>query len=274
MKKLEFSRNISIGRYQPVDSALHRLPAIVKYVWLLLIVLGASFSKSVPVLVFLLTSSVVFALISRVSLKYLLRGFLPVLPIIIIALLIQLAVFFFSASAAAKSPALAAINAAMLATAMLLRFGIVMISIGLFSSVTTESDTARGIEDLLAPLGWLGFPSRELALAIAISFRFIPIIADELEAITKSQASRGGDFGSGKFNPVKKARAWLPLIIPVTIRALERAQLLADAMEARGYSGKSRSRYKKTVMRFYDWLWLLLAAVWLFMALWLAKFTK
>ncbi len=76
-----------------------------------------------------------------------------------------------------------------------------------------------------------------------MAFRFIPIIAGELEAIVKAQASRGADFGGRGFNPIAKVIAYIPLVVPVTIRALERANALADAMEARCYSSRGRTRY-------------------------------
>ena len=72
----------------------------------------------------------------------------------------------------------------------------------------------------------------------------MPIVAGELEAIVKAQAARGADFGSGRGGPIKKTRAYLPLFVPVTIRALERAEALAEAMEVRCYSGgDGRTRY-------------------------------
>jgi energy-coupling factor transport system permease protein len=95
----------------------------------------------------------------------------------------------------------------------------------------------------LAPLSRIGFPAHSLALAVAVAFRFIPIVAGELESVVKAQAARGADFGAGRGGPIRKARAYLPLIVPVTIRALERAEMLAEAMEARCYRPKGRSRY-------------------------------
>jgi energy-coupling factor transport system permease protein len=70
----------------------------------------------------------------------------------------------------------------------------------------------------------------------------VPILAGELESIAKAQASRGANFGSGRGGPIAKARAYLPLFVPVTIRALERAEILAEAMEARGYAEEGRTR--------------------------------
>jgi energy-coupling factor transport system permease protein len=116
-------------------------------------------------------------------------------------------------------------------------------AVSLFTATTTESEIAHGIEDSLAPLSKLGFPAHRIALAATTAFRFVPLVAGELEAIVKAQASRGGDFGSGRGGPIAKARAYLPLFVPVTVRALERAEALAEAMEARCYSGNGRTRY-------------------------------
>ena len=117
-----------------------------------------------------------------------------------------------------------------------------LVVLGVFTSVTSEAEIAHGVEDSLAPLSRLGFPSHQFALVATLTFRFIPIIAGELEAIVKAQASRGANFGTGKGGPLAKAKAYLPLIVPVTIRALERAETLAEAMESRCYTGVGRTR--------------------------------
>ena len=117
-----------------------------------------------------------------------------------------------------------------------------MAVIGLFTSVTSEAEIAHGVEDFLYPLARLGLPVHRLALVVSETFRFIPVVAMELESIVKAQASRGADFGTGRGGPLAKARAYLPLIVPVTIRALERAEVLSEAMEARCYTGRGRTR--------------------------------
>jgi len=114
--------------------------------------------------------------------------------------------------------------------------------VGLFTTVTSEGESVHGIEDILSPLKRLGLHPDRFALAVGISLRFVPIVVGELESIAKAQASRGADFGSGKGGPIAKARAYLPLFVPVTVRALERAETMAEAMEARGYSEKGRPR--------------------------------
>jgi len=117
------------------------------------------------------------------------------------------------------------------------------------------------VEDLFTPLVRIGFPARAFALMIAVAFRFIPIVAGEFESVVKAQAARGADFGVGARNPIRKAKAYVPLIVPVTIRALERAEALAEAMEARCYGAGPATRYVDTAGGAGDRVAMVLAAV-------------
>ena len=246
MRNLEFSRNLSIGTYVERDSPLHRLSPSAKYAWLLALVLPASLAGSTLVLGILAATCLGAAGLARIRPSALLRGFLPVLPLLGLAAFLQV-VFTWpqdrSAVILAAGPLSLTVREVLAVVSMALRFATMMLALGLFTSVITEGDTARGLEDLFEPLARFGFPARSLALTVAVAFRFIPIIAGELEAIVKAQAARGADLGSSRGGPIRKARAYLPLLVPVTVRALERAEALAEAMEARGWSSGPRTRY-------------------------------
>lgn len=246
MKNIEFLRNVSIGMYVETDSPVHRLSPAAKYLWLLALILPASFSGSAPVVGILAAVCLGFAGLARIRPLALLRGFLPVLPLLGFAAFLQV-VFTGpqdrSAVLLAVGPVSLTVREVLAVLAMALRFVTLMLALGLFTSVITEGDTARGVEDLFAPLERFGFPARGLGLTVAVAFRFIPIVAGELETIVKAQAARGADLGSRRGGPIRKARAYLPLLVPVTIRALERAEVLAEAMEARGWSSGPRTRY-------------------------------
>lgn len=249
MKGLEFWKHVSIGRYVEVDSPVHRLTPVAKYLWLLALMLSASLSGSAPVVCVTALLPLCFARLARVRIMFLLRGFLPVLPFMGIAAVFQILFSWPSDRSAvllSLGPVSLSAREAVAVLLMALRFIAIMSTIGLFTSVTSEGDTARGIEDLCAPLARVGFPARGFALMIAVSFRFIPIVAGEFESVVKAQAARGADFGAGARGPVRKARAYLPLIVPVTIRALERAEALAEAMEARCYGAGPATRYVDT----------------------------
>lgn len=250
MKGIEFFRNVSIGRYVDVDSPVHSLTPVAKYLWLLAILVPVSVSASTTVVLACSVVALACTMLARVRVGFLLRGFVPVLPLFGIAAVFQ-AVFSWpgdtSAVLVAIGPVSLSLRELLAIVSMALRFIAMMLALGLFTSVTTEGDTARGVEDLFAPLARLGFPARGFALTIAVAFRFMPIVAGEFESVVKAQAARGADFGSGSRGPIRKARAYLPLLVPVTIRALERAEALGEAMEARCYGVGPATRYVRSV---------------------------
>jgi energy-coupling factor transport system permease protein len=110
---------------------------------------------------------------------------------------------------------------------------------------------ADAIEDLLSPLKRMRFPAHELAMMTTIALRFIPTLHDEAQKITRAQAARGADFSQG--GPIRRARAMLPVLVPLTVGAFRRADELAEAMESRGYrGGEGRTRYREPCFRARD----------------------
>ncbi|MGO8695555.1 MAG: energy-coupling factor transporter transmembrane component T family protein [Rectinemataceae bacterium] len=247
MRSLEFFRNVSIGQYVDSGSSIHRLTPATKYLWLF--ALGApAIAASHPAAVLLtLVAALAIGAAAGIRPGFLLRGLKPALPFFVLIAVFQMVfgwpgdrstVLFRLGPVSLTLRVLGTIVMALARTVSL------MTLISLFTSVTTEGEIAHGIEDSLSALSRVGFPAHSLALAVATAFRFVPIVAGELEAIVKAQAARGADFGSGRGGPIKKTRAYLPLFVPVTIRALERAEALAEAMEVRCYSGgDGRTRY-------------------------------
>ena len=108
-----------------------------------------------------------------------------------------------------------------------------------------------GIESLLKPLNLVKFPVHDLALVMSIALRFIPTLANETDRIISAQKARGADFESG--NIFSRIKALVPVLIPLIISALRRADELGDAMDARCYTGsKNRTKYKKLTFTFRD----------------------
>jgi energy-coupling factor transport system permease protein len=244
MKGLEFFRNVSIGQYFAGDSPIHRLTPATKYLWLLALAIPGAAGGLAAVI---LSGIAALAVGAAAGLRpgFLIRGVKPALPFFVLAALLQ---FLFgwpgdsSTVLLSLGPFSATLREAEAVGMAVCRTVSLMAVIGLFTSVTSEGEIAHGLEDVLSPLAKLGLPVHRLALVASATFRFIPVIAMELEAIVKAQASRGADFGTGRGGPLAKARAYLPLIVPVTVRALERAEALAEAMEARCYTGDGRTR--------------------------------
>ena len=126
------------------------------------------------------------------------------------------------------------------------------------TATTKPLEMTLGIEDLLKPFHKIGVPSHEIAMLISIALRFIPDLIDETQRIMKAQESRGVDLKEGKFK--EKIMAILSLIVPLFVSAFQRAEDLANAMEARGYvPGEDRTRYKVLKMHSRDYILLICA---------------
>jgi energy-coupling factor transport system permease protein len=245
MKGIEFFRNVSIGQYVDSGSYVHSLRPATKYLWLLSLMVPGIAASSYAGAAAPLAIALAIGAAAGVRPGFLLRGIKPVLPLFVLIALLQF-VFAWpgddSAVLLSLGPLSATAREARLAVMTVLRTVSLMTVIGLFTSATSEGESMHGIEDILAPLKKLGLRPQRLALAVGVALRFVPIVAGELEDIAKAQASRGADFGSGRGGPIAKARAYLPLFVPVSVRALERAESMAEAMEARGYSEEGRTR--------------------------------
>lgn len=133
------------------------------------------------------------------------------------------------------------------------RFGVLLSAFTLFLTLTDPSEIYRGTETLLLPLKRFKVPVHDLAMIVTVTFRFIPLLRVEAEKIRRAQISRGGDFDSRYFNPVKKARTMIPLIVPLFLRSLYRGEVLIEAMTARNYGVSDHpTRLTRYPFRFAD----------------------
>ena len=114
------------------------------------------------------------------------------------------------------------------------RLATVIIAASLMTLTTSPMELTGGLERLLNPLRRFGFPAHELAMMVTISLRFIPVLVDEAERLRKAQLARGADFSGG---PIRRARSLVPLLVPLFVSAFDRADRLALAMESRCYRG-------------------------------------
>ncbi|MBA2691149.1 MAG: energy-coupling factor transporter transmembrane protein EcfT [Rubrobacter sp.] len=138
-------------------------------------------------------------------------------------------------------------NGAFLAARILL----LVLSAALLTATTPPVALTDGIEDLLSPLKKLRFPSHEVAMMMTIALRFIPTLDEEAQKIMRAQAARGAEFSEGGL--IKRVKAIIPILVPLTVGAFCRADELADAMESRGYrGGEGRTRYRELKFRLRD----------------------
>ena len=141
-----------------------------------------------------------------------------------------------------------------------LRLIFLVLSASLLTLTTSPIALTDGIERLLSPLKVIHFPAHELAMMMTIALRFIPTLLEETDKIMKAQMARGADFESG--NILRRAKAMVPLLVPLFVSAFRRADELAMAMEARCYKGGSgRTRMKVLHLARRDYIALTAVAV-------------
>jgi len=137
----------------------------------------------------------------------------------------------------------------------------------LLTLTTSPIALTDGIEKLLSPLKRIGVPAHELAMMMTIALRFIPTLLEETDKIMKAQMARGADFETG--NLINRAKAMVPLLVPLFISAFRRADELALAMEARCYrGGEKRTRMKQLKLEFRDYSAMMIVAAFCFLVIW------
>ncbi len=242
----EFSAfgHITIGQYLPYSSLVHRLDPRGKIVMFVLLVAAVAFADSYTASLILLVALLCIVYLSRVPLRFALQGLRPALPWIAIFATLQL--FFYRGQYGPEACSViwswGYINitscSLRLITLMVPRLLEFMILISLLTLTTSITELTHGLDRLLSPLKRLRFPAHELAMVFTIALRFVPTLAEELEKIMKAQASRGADFGEqGRMRFIQRTRNLIPLMVPLFLSALRRAEDLTLAMEARGYTG-------------------------------------
>jgi energy-coupling factor transport system permease protein len=263
MEEFEISRNITIGQYLALESFIHKMDPRVKLLSFALVVVAITFSASYTGNAILLL--VVFALVpfSKIPLRYALSGLKPAIPIVLLLAALQI-LFYTSGFAGGENcvsffrwgPIDSNTCGVQLAIVSAARFIELLVLTSLLTFSTTVTELTLGTEQLLAPLRRFNFPAHELALTMTIALRFIPTFAEELERIIKAQVSRGADLGQqGRLRFIRQTRALLPIIVPLFLSALRRAEDLILAMEARCYvGGKGRTQFLELKCKSSDWL--------------------
>jgi energy-coupling factor transport system permease protein len=133
-----------------------------------------------------------------------------------------------------------------------LRIVVLVVGTSLLTLTTPPVDLAEGLERLMRPLSHVGFPAHDVAMMLSVALRFIPATAEEAERVMTAQAARGARFDHG--GPVTRARAYLPVLVPLFIGLFRRADRLATAMEARCYrGGEGRTRLREARMDAFDY---------------------
>ena len=248
----------SFGRFYPVSSPLHALDARAKLVAAAVLIVGLFFVGSVEGL--LLVAAAVAALVaaSRVPPGVFAAALRPVAFIALLTFVFQALFFRQGPLLLGWGPVQVHEGGLRLGFFLALRIVLLVVVAGILTATTSPVSLADGIEDLLSPLRRVRLPAHELAMMMTIALRFIPTLQEEAQKIQEAQAARGASFGEGGL--LRRARAFLPVLVPLTVGAFRQADELAEAMESRGYrGGAGRSRYRELRFRRRDALALALA---------------
>ena len=251
-------KNITMGQYYPVDSFVHRLDPRMKIILTILMIVAVFMVHSLVGYAIVLGFVYLTARMANVPFKMLLKGLKPLRLILILTFVLNL--FFNSGETVLFHWSFITLTAEGLSTAVhyTLRLGFLVLGTSLLTLTTSPVTLADGIELLLSPFKRFHFPAHELAMMMTIALRFIPTLLEEADKIMKAQMARGADFESG--NLMARAKAMIPLLVPLFVSAFRRAGDLAMAMEARCYHG-GENRTRLRVLRITRNDYLALAAV-------------
>ncbi|NLT14668.1 MAG: energy-coupling factor transporter transmembrane protein EcfT [Clostridiales bacterium] len=253
-------KDITLGQYFPGRSVVHRLDPRTKLILTLVYIVALftavgylSYGLMVAVLICVI-------LLSQIRLKTILKSMKPLIIIIIFTFVLNM--FFTGGTRVLVSFWIIRITLEGVTMAAKMIIRLVMLIIGTFQLTYTTSPIALtdGLEKLMNPLKKIRVPVHELAMMMSIALRFIPTLIEETDKIICAQKARGADFESG--NLIRRAKAMLPILVPLFISAFRRADELAVAMESRCYhGGEGRTRMKQLRMKGGDVAALLMGAV-------------
>ncbi|NLH58324.1 MAG: energy-coupling factor transporter transmembrane protein EcfT, partial [Clostridiales bacterium] len=236
-------KDITLGQYYPEDSPIHKLDPRTKLVITFIYIVIIFFVRYYIGYLFILSFLLLTIFLSRIPLRYVLKGLRPLLFIIIITFVLNL--FFNTGGTVLFRVWKITVTREGLRQAIFMALRLIFLVSGSSILTLTTSPIALtdGLELLLRPLRVIRFPAHELAMMMTIALRFIPTLLEETDKIMKAQKARGADFESG--NLLQRAKALVPLLVPLFISAFRRADELAMAMEARCYrGGDGRTRMK------------------------------
>lgn len=262
---MEIGRNVTLGRYVPGNSRIHRMDPRAKIIAWVMFAVGIFVANSFVGFAVLASFLVAIMLGAHLPILYVMKGLKAMLPFLIILYLFQLAFsttlypegrdvifdwwIFTTTGTGVRS-----------ATLVILRVLLLFVSMSVLTLTTSVVLLMAGAERLGAPFRRIGVPNQELAMAMGIAVRFVPTLTEEAERLMKAQTARGARLDVGNF--IRRTKARLPILVPLMVNTLRRSHDLINAMESRCYRGGD-ARTKRRVLRMSagDWGSLLVAVL-------------
>ena len=239
-------KDITIGQYYQAESIIHRLDPRVKLRGTLVFIISLFLGMKIWIYAFVTVALAAVIAISKIPLKFMVRGLKSIVILIIISAVFNL---FLTPGETLIQIWKLTITYEGLKTAifMVVRLVYLILGTSLMTLTTTPNNLTDGLEKGLGFLKYIKVPVHEIAMMMSIALRFIPILVEETDKIMKAQMARGADFENG--NIIKRAKAMVPILVPLFVSAFRRANELAMAMEARCYHG-SEGRTKMKPLKY------------------------
>ena len=237
-------KDITLGQYFPADTVVHRLDPRTKLLAVILYIVALFNARGVVTYAIMAAVLAASVLLSHVPFKSLTRGLKPVY--IIVAFTAVMNLFFTAGTPVADMWLLRHVTVEGIVSAVQMILRIVLLIMGTFLMTYTTSPIALtdGLESLLSPLKKIHVPVHELSMMMSLALRFIPTLVEETDKIMGAQRARGADFDNG--NLLHRARAMVPILVPLFVSSFRRADELATAMECRLYRGDNgRTRLRQ-----------------------------
>ena len=254
--------DITLGQFFPGRSVIHRLDPRTKIILATLFIVSVFVANNPVSFLFLTVFTVIMILLSKISLKVIIKGVKPIIFIVIFTALIN--IFLTKGEGAPLfSFWVIEIYTEGIARALMMAFRVILPIVGtsiLLTYTTSPISLTDGLESLLSPLKVVKVPVHTFAMMMSIALRFIPTLVEETEKIMNAQKSRGADFTSGSL--VQRGKALIPILVPLFVSSFKRAEELATAMECRCYRGdNNRTKLVKLEYKGIDVVFMILFAL-------------
>lgn len=245
-------RDITLGQYYQTESLIHRMDPRVKLGGTILFIISLFFFKNYAGYVIAALFLGLVIRLSKVPFKFMVKGMKTIVMLMLITVVFNL--FLTPGTPLFTIWKLTITQEGLkMAISMAIRLTLLIIGSSVMTLTTTPNNLTDGMEKMMGPLKVFKVPVHEVAMMMSIALRFIPILLEETDKIMKAQIARGADFESG--NLFKRAKAMVPLLVPLFISAFRRANDLAMAMEARCYrGGEGRTKMKPLIYHKRDYI--------------------
>lgn len=228
-------KDITLGQYFPMDSVVHKLDPRMKLLFVTSFIVMVFLSNNFISLAFCFGITALVIAISKIPLKSVLKGLKPIILIVVITSILQIAYNDGGITLVDVWKIKITSGGVLTAVFMALRISLLIVMSTMLTYTTSPTSLTNGLDRIFAPFKKIGLDFHTITMIMTIALRFIPTLIEEVDKIMSAQKSRGANFEQGSI--IKRAKALIPLFIPLLFNSIRRAYELANAMTCRCYNG-------------------------------------